>query len=400
MKKIILSNGLTVIYEKRPIDSVTVNVTVKVGSNYEAADISGISHFTEHMLFDGTKTRTTLELSNTIESKGGIFNAATTNERTFYYVKILKKHFRLALDILSDMIINPLFDPQLIDKERNVILQEIDMVNDEPRFYQWVLFQKSLFSSTIKNPTYGSKDVVKSLQQKDFFDFHKKHYLPNNMIVSIVGNVSDVPRLVDTYFGNLSRSRLKTPMIKEPDTTPKKTGIEKKKLNQSYLIIGFKSPKRSDKLSLVLDLADAILARGQSGRLFDTLRNKHGLAYNLGIYHEPSLSYGFFAAYVSTSPEKLSFAHKLVLKEFDNLMNITDSELDQAKSFIEGNFKLENEDSANYAESLAYWDYIASLKDFTSYVSEIRSIKLSHFKKSIKKLFSQPYCNIKLLPKS
>ena len=142
METFILKNGVKVVFCRRKTESLAIEVGIKVGSDNENAGNNGISHFLEHMLFEGTKKRTTLQIANEIESLGGELNAATTNERTFVYVKLPKKHFEAALDVLSDIILNPVFDEKAIEKERKVILSEINLVNDEPRFYQWILFQK------------------------------------------------------------------------------------------------------------------------------------------------------------------------------------------------------------------------------------------------------------------
>src|SRR3989338_4535568 len=158
MKKYKLKNGITLLYEKKPSKSAAVEIMVKVGSNYEDKRIRGISYFIEHMLFEGTKKRkTSLEISNEIEKLGGEMNAYTSNEVTAFFVKVLGKHFEKALDVLSDIIQNPLFDEKMVDKERKVLLKEINMVTDEPRFHQWILFTKTLFKKhPAKHPTYGS----------------------------------------------------------------------------------------------------------------------------------------------------------------------------------------------------------------------------------------------------
>ena len=147
MKNVKLANGLEIIYENKNNNSVVVQVMIKVGSNDEKEDERGISHFLEHILFEGTTNRSTnQEISNEIEKIGGEFNAYTTNERTCFYIKVLKKHFSNAVDILADILQNPLFNEKHISKEKNIVLKEIDMVHDEPSYYQWVLLQKNLLN--------------------------------------------------------------------------------------------------------------------------------------------------------------------------------------------------------------------------------------------------------------
>ena len=193
MKKKVLGNGLTVIFKEKKGSSVVVEVMIKVGSDFENAEERGISHFLEHILFEGTVKRSTnREISNEIEKIGGDFNAYTSNERTCFYVKVLKKHFPIAVDVLADILQNSVFNEKDIIKEKNVVLKEIDMVNDDPRHYQWILLQKTLFDKhPCKYPTYGDPKVIKDLTREKVIEFFEKYYVPNNMVVSIVGDVKN-----------------------------------------------------------------------------------------------------------------------------------------------------------------------------------------------------------------
>ncbi|MBI2651859.1 insulinase family protein, partial [Candidatus Woesearchaeota archaeon] len=218
MKKCKLKNGATVIFERNYSKSVAVEVMFKVGSNFESVKMAGISHFLEHMLFEGTKNRKdSREIANEIEKYGGEFNAYTTGDRTAFFIKIINKRFEIALDILSDMVANPIFDEKIIEKEKQVILKEINMVTDDSRLHQWVLFQKTLFEKhPAKNPTYGTIKTVKSFGRKHVSDYYYSHYIPNNMIISVVGNVKNVKEKIDKYFGSLKPKKLiKRPKIKE-----------------------------------------------------------------------------------------------------------------------------------------------------------------------------------------
>src|SRR3989344_8970270 len=157
MQKHILKNGITLIFEKTSSKSVAVEIMFKIGSNYENLKVAGISHFLEHMLFEGTKKRkTSREIANEIEKYGGDFNAYTTGDRTAFFIKIINKKFDIALDILSDMVKNSIFEEKIIKKEKKVILKEINMVIDDSRLFQWVFFQQTLFEKhPVRFPTYG-----------------------------------------------------------------------------------------------------------------------------------------------------------------------------------------------------------------------------------------------------
>ena len=219
MQKYGLRNGITLIFEKNNSKSVALEVMFKVGSNFESKSMAGISHFLEHMLFEGTKSRKdSREIANEIEKYGAEFNAYTTGDRTAFFIKIINKRFDRALDILSDMAANPVFGKKIIEKEKQVILKEINMITDDPRLHQWILFQKTLFDEhPARNPTYGTVGTVKSFDRNHIADYYRSHYIPNNMIISVVGNVDKVKEKIEGYFGSLKPNKLvRMPMVKEP----------------------------------------------------------------------------------------------------------------------------------------------------------------------------------------
>src|SRR3989344_1443316 len=187
MEKYRLRNGATVILERNSSKSVAVEVMFRLGSNFETK-----------------KRSSSREIANEIEKYGGEFNAYTTGDRTAFFIKIISKRIDIALDILSDMVANPIFDEKILEKEKKVVLKEINMVNDDPRSYQWILFHKTLFERhPAKNPTYGNIETVKKFDSGHIFDYYKSHYLPNNMIISIVGNADNVKNKIIRYFGKL-----------------------------------------------------------------------------------------------------------------------------------------------------------------------------------------------------
>lgn len=393
MKRYKLKNGLTLIYEKKPLMSTAIEVLVKVGSNYENKKVFGISHFLEHMLFEGTKKRkTSRTISNEIETLGGEMNAYTTTDRTAFFIRILNKHFDKALDVLSDIIQNSTFDNKFVEKERKVILKEIDMVNDQPRFLQWILFQKNLFKkNNARNPTYGTKKAVRRISRKDILSYYKKYYAPNNMIVSIVGNVSNVKGKVEKAFNNFKPR--KVPQYKKVFEIENKQGkaVFKKKLNNSYVILGYKTPSRLNKESFVLDLIHGILGRGQSGRIFDEIRNKRGLAYEVGVNHESSIDYGFFCVYLNTDFRNIDKIKKIILDEFEKLKKIDNNELNEAKSFIEGQYFMEGDDNFHLADKLAYWELIKDAGLAKEYVSRIKKITRNDIIKVVDKYLDNNY---------
>ena len=335
MQKYRLKNGTTIIFEKNSSKSVALEVMFKVGSNDENEKVSGISHFLEHMLFEGTKKRKNNKaIANEIEKYGGEFNAYTSADRTAYFIKIINKKFDIALDILSDMVANPLFANKFIKKEKDVIQKEINMVTDDPRQHQWILFQKNLFEKhPAKNPIYGTVKTIKYLNRNIIADYFENHYSPNNMIISVVGNVDNVKNKINRYFGKLKPKKIiSRKKIKEPLQAKIKKFVEKRKIFNSYMVLGYKTIPRMDKESYVLDVITAILGRGQSGWIFDEIRNKRGLAYQVSVHSEHESDYGYFAVVIGLDKKNIEKAKKLILQQFRKLEKTSNKELEEAKT--------------------------------------------------------------------
>jgi len=395
MKKLTLKNGLKIILDPRKTETITIQATVKTGSNNEGDGIRGVSHFIEHMLFEGTKKRKDAKIiSNEIESVGGEINAYTSNERTCFYVKVPKKHFLKALDLVSDILKNPLFNQKAIEKEREVILKEINMVNDQPRFYQWLLFEKNLFQkNNVRFPAYGFVKDVQKLDRKDILQYYNKYYVPNNVIVSVSGDVGGFGK-IKGYFSDFNhRKKVLAKRIKEPELKKNVFVKEKRKIFNSYFVLGYKTVSRIDKDSYVLDVIRAILGRGQSGRMFVEIRGKRGLAYEVGVHHETNIDYGFFAVYLNTDKKKIEIIKKIVLDELSKLKNgnLTLKELKEAKGHLEGQYILENEDTHDRTDSLGFWESVKDASLAEDYLKQIRKVSLKDISNVAKKYFKN-YC--------
>ncbi|MDO8740325.1 MAG: pitrilysin family protein [Candidatus Woesearchaeota archaeon] len=388
METFILKNGVKVVFCRRKTESLAIEVGIKVGSDNENAGNNGISHFLEHMLFEGTKKRTTLQIANEIESLGGDLNAATTNERTLVYVKLPKKHFEVALDVLSDIILNPIFDKKAIEKERKVILSEINLVNDEPRFYQWILFQKELFrGSQAALPTYGAVDIVKKLKRKDFVDYYKKHYVGSNIVISIVGDLENVKEKAEEYFSLIEKG-VPGKRIEIKNKNKSSSITEKKHISHSYVVLGYKTVDRKSRESYVFDIIRAVLGRGQSGKLFDEIRTKRGLAYEVGVLNDNGIDHGFFSVYFNCGKENIDKIINITVGEFKKLQKLTLKELNEAKTFLEGEFIVENEDSRHYADFINFEQFADAPED---YIGEIRKVTLNDVKRTAGKYLNEDY---------
>lgn len=383
MEKVILPNGLTVIYKPKKSNLVVVEVMVKVGSNDETAAERGISHFLEHILFEGTTKRpSNQKISNEIERIGGDFNAYTTNERTCFHIKVLKKHFPIAVDVLADILQHSLFREKDIKKERKVVLKEIDMVHDEPRYYQWVLFQQHLFQKhPSQYPTYGDRKVILGLNREKVMRFFHRYYQPSNMVVCIVG---DIPNWGENIS---SRLMLTKGAVVRPNITtevPASTAYEKKekKKNAStYTIMGFKTVPRTHEDAYVLEIINSILGRGQSGWMFTELRGKLGLGYEVGTQHIAERTYGYFAVYATIDKKNVKLVKSLMLREIKKLQHASKQDLQEAKDFIEGSYYLELDDSQKLADQILFWEQVKDAKLLAEFIPQIKKVTITDVKR-------------------
>jgi predicted Zn-dependent peptidase len=376
MKKIKLKNGLTVIQSTQKRETTAINLLVKVGSCKEEKKQFGFAHFIEHMLFEGTKTRTALEISKEIEGLGGEFGAYTTNERTCYYVKSLARFYEKSLDILSDIVKNPLFDEKILEKERGVILSEISMRKDEPRHYQWDLFVTNLFKDyPLGHPIIGYRDIIKNVKREELVDFFFKHYVAENMVLVIVGPKEVEMDVIEKYFGDVNLSETDKFSIDYPIEQDSKYIVEKRKINQVYVVFGYRTYNVKNEDTIALDVLRAILGRGMSGRFFDEIRNKRGLAYDLGCIFNPGVNYGFFGFYYSCEKKNLELCKELMGKEIKNLDTINEQELEESKNYLEGEFIMENDDNMKFADSIAFSEFADDLEYFENFVEKVREIK-------------------------
>lgn len=393
MLKTKLKNGLTIIIDKRKSKSVVIEVCVKVGSVNEPRHLAGISHFIEHMLFEGTrKYRDSKEISNEIEKLGGELNAVTSNERTCFYVKVPKKHFDVALNIITEIVRYPLFDEKKIEKEKKVVSNEVNLITDDPKYHQFIVFQKNLFQKhPARNPVYGSKKTIKNIKREDAIKYYNKFYRPNNMVLVVCGDVKNVLKKISEKFSDFEKGKLpKIEKIVEPKQK-KKIVKERRKIMQSYLVFGYKTVPRSHKDSYVFDVIRAILGRGQSGVLFDEIRSKRGLAYDVGVIHQADIDFGYIAAYLSTQKKNLKVVEELVYNEFKKLKHIDDKMLKEAKTFLEGEYDLAEEDNLKHADNLAFMEFCKDAEELKRYHENIRKITKNDVRRVVKRYFTDDY---------
>ncbi len=382
------------LFHPKPGAAVVVEALIKVGSNVESASERGIAHFLEHILFEGTEKRpTNRAITNEIERIGGDFNAYTTGDRTCFHIKVLKKHFCLAVDVLADIFQHSLFNPADIAKEKNVVLKEIDMVYDEPRFYQWILFQKHLFTKhPARYPTYGDRAVIKGLSREKVIQYFQRHYVPNNMVVVVVGDVRKWKEEIQRHFRQKKGTVPRCSFPREPPARHHVEKKEKKNIVNTYLVLGYKTVPRGHPDSYVLDVINGILGRGQSGRLFTEIRAKKGLAYEVGSQHAAELSAGYFAAYASIDRKNIATVKKMMVAELEKIKTASEQDVQEAKEFVEGDYLLEVEDPQKLADQLLFWEQINNAALVQGYVPRIRKVAVRDVQRVAKKYFRKYAC--------
>ncbi len=393
MEKFVLNNGLTVVFDRMPTDSVALNLSVRVGSNNEEDGSEGISHFLEHMLFEGTKKRrSTKAIANEIERLGGKLNAGTLNDHTLVYVKVPRKYFTVSLDVLSDITENSTFPEKGVRNNRKVILDEINMVNDEPLFYQWVLFYRELFKNTpVGKPLGGNAESVKKITQDALLEHYRRHYSPSNMVLGVTGglNKEDLKQ-IERYFTLKRRHKIDN-AIKVPRKNKNKRVVEKRDISQSYMILGYRTVPLLHEDSYALDVIEAVLGRGQSGWMPDEVRNKKALAYNVDVENSSNLDYGLFAVNVCTKKKNVNKVVDIITKNFRRLQNLKKKELDEAKSHIEGNRILEWEEPLKRAESVCFYEHAGDFKAAGEYISRIKAVTLDDVKRVAEEYLTEDY---------
>ena len=353
-KEIVISGRIKVIFKKAPqFHSVSTGILIKAGSRFETPEISGISHFVEHLLFKGTKKRSCNRIKEEIEGVGGTFNGFTSEEVTCYWIKILKNYFDLGMDVLSDMVQNPLMKEEDIEKERKVIIEEINMYRDIPAKYVFEIFDRQLFSNhSLGQPVAGTAESVTGISRKNLLDYTYKFYNSENIVVSIAGNVSE-QQVSETASKYLSRFRQEKESVfeewnRKPEG-PRITNI-RKKTEQTHIAMGGMGISRFDERRYALNLLDIILGGNMSSRLFNRIREDMGLAYAIksmtGFYNDT----GVYVIYAGVSPEN---AEKCISAVVDELKKIKEkgvraSELERAKRFLSSQFLMRLEDNTEY----------------------------------------------------
>ena len=313
----VLKNGMTIILEKRNLPVVSIAFAVRNGGVNEKEEEKGISHFIEHLLYKGTNKRNSKQIAEEIEKRGGELNGFTSEELTAYWCKMPSRHLKIALEVLGDMVKDPLFNEKEIEKERKVIFEEIKMYHDSPRAHSLDEIQKLLYNRTMKINLAGTIETMNSISRDKIIEKFKQVYTPNNMILCVVGDCDfeDLIKFVEKNFKNESGSVPAEKFnIENESKTEERAGID-----QANLVFAYHVPLANDKKSYAAMVLSSLMADGLSSRLFTEIREKRNLAYTIRGEANVNKTFAYNLIYVGTMKENVQKVKELILKEFDKV---------------------------------------------------------------------------------
>ena len=381
IRKSTLPNGMLVLTESMPhMRSVSMGVWIGTGSRDESAELNGISHFVEHMVFKGTTSRDAKQLARETDAIGGNLDAFTGKETVCFNIKVLDENVPRAIDILADLVLHPTFNAEDVQREQSVILEEIKMDEDNPDYLVHELHVANFWKGDpLARSILGTAKTVSSFGPDAVRAFHTARFTPANMIFSAAGNLEHdaMLALVEKHFGDLPASSFVHEAAPAPTATPHITLRNKKSLEQVQLCLGVPAPAVDSEDRFVLYLLNNILGGGMSSRLFQTVREEAGLAYSIYSELSPFRDTGALSIYAGTSIEKTPEMIELILQELRLLKDdpVSDEELDRAKDQSKGNIILGLESSAarmsNLARQQMYYRRFLSADEITAEVNRV-----------------------------
>lgn len=385
VRREVLPNGLTILTEEmQQIRSASIGIWVKTGSRHEEPDRNGISHFVEHMLFKGTTTRSAQDIARQVDSIGGNMDAFTAKECICFNVKILDEHLPIAMDILTDLVLNPVFATKDIVRERGVILEEIKMDEDSPDYLVHEIFTQNFWKDhPLGKPILGTKETVRKFEQQMLLDYYSGFFYPGNMIISAAGSLSH-ERFAELVRQKFQHLRPKQNGFKElpPQTFARIVTRNKKSLEQVQICMGVPSVHIADDRRYVAYVLNTLLGGGMSSRLFQNIRENQGLCYSIYSDLNSYRDTGCMSVFAGTSQEWAAKVVESVVSEFRNLKeeSVPAEELSRAKAQLKGSLMLSLESStarmSNLARQEMYFDRFFSLDEIIERIENVTTGQL------------------------
>lgn len=392
-----LKNGLRVVTEKiEHLKSISVGVMVQNGSGNENPEVNGISHFIEHMFFKGTDKRTSKQVMEDIENVGGQINAFTSKEATCYYIKALNTHLDLSLDVLSDIILNAKFDPEEIEKEKGVVIEEINMSEDSPEDVLDDIHSKAIFGDTsLGYPILGTIPLVKSFTREKILQFISEKYTPYNSVISVCGKFNDkeLEDLINKYFGGWKSKQQYKPEYNAV-TIQVNSSYAKKEIEQLHISLGLEGLPYGDDNNYSLVLLNNIFGGGASSILFQKVREELGLCYSIASYLQPFQTVGILNIYAGLNRNYGEKALEVIDKEIAlfSKNGITERQLEINKEKIKANYILGLESTSSRmfsnAKTYLFRNKIKSQEEVIKKIDEINKDNIQYvldkcFKKGV-----------------
>ena len=391
IKKEVLDNGLTILTEQMPhVRSISMGIWLKIGSRSETSELNGVAHFIEHLLFKGTSHRTAEQIARQVDSIGGHLDAFTAKETICYSTKVLDEHLPVAFDILSDLVLNPKFDPGDMEKERSVILEEIKMVEDTPDDLVHEIFMQNFWKDQpLGRPILGTKQTVGKLDRDKVLAFFQEFYTPDDLIISAAGNLEH-ERVVDLITAKFSKVRTsRNGYVDVPAHTHSRISMRnKKELEQVQICLGVPSYPLSHQDRYVCYILNTILGGGMSSRLFQNIREKEGLVYAIFSGLNSYRDTGCLSIYAGTSLETAERVVDMIVKELRNLKDnpVDPEELRRAKDYLKGSLMLGLESTSSRMSNLArqemYFGKYISLDEVTSSIEAVTAESIQEMAKA------------------
>ena len=391
-QKFVLDNGVRVLIEELPhVRSAAIGFWVDTGTKNESAENNAISHFIAHMMFKGTRTRSPLEIAQALEDTGGSLNAFTDKEMTCYYARVLDDQVELALDVLSDMLLDSVMDETEIKREKRVVLEEIKMYEDTPDELVQDLFSQVFWGEhPLGRAIVGTRQSVRRTTRDDILAYLDHFYTPDRLVVSVAGKVrsADVLRQLEASVGKLRRPG--RPGYDAPPRPLNATKIKYKDIEQAHLVIGTEGLPVTHADRFVLTVLDSILGGGMSSRLFQEVREKRGLAYSIASFENMFNNAGIFGIYAATNPKSLDTVIEVSLEEVEKLKNgdVTSDELRRAKQQLRGSLLLSLEVPRNRMSRMARNElYFGRLISPGEVIEAIEQVTLEDLRRVASSLF-------------
>ncbi|MBS1272329.1 MAG: putative zinc protease [Candidatus Marinimicrobia bacterium] len=398
INKTVLPNGITVVSEHVDfVRSAAVGIWVEAGSRDENPENNGIAHFMEHMVFKGTEARSPFEIANAIESFGGQINAFTGKELTCFYARVLDENLPDAIDVLSDILLNPVFRAEDVEREKSVVLEELSDTEDTPSDYIHELFVQQMYPDyPLGYNILGIRESISNFSPEMIREFTDRFYLPGRLVVAVAGHIDhdELVQLVEKSLGTMESSVSNPRKLTEPPESVVGTKVHTNGLQQAHLVTGVRTFAYNDPRRYSLLVLNTVLSGGMSARLFQNIREKYGFVYSIYSFMDFYLNDGLFGVYVGTETSQLEFMQEKITEELQSLKNapILNEELRKVKTQVKGSIVLSLENMFNRMNRLAKQDiYFNKFQTMDEFMAEIEAVTVDDVQNLANDIFPQEH---------